>query len=288
MPADRNASTGRLSLIIAAAALLTASVAAGKNFCLTETSRIPDIRAAVIIAELVLFGAVSFVLAMVTPYVVRLKLKEVGSTGATVGRLYAISTIGSIVGTFGAGFYLLALIGSTAILFCIAGLLLACSITLSANRFLKLKIAAAGVVALCAYGAPGTSTPFITGKHIFERDTHYNHCLVYEGADSRSGRPSRPLLTDRYPRQSAVFTDRNDDLVLEYLKYFRFGSHFCPNAHRALLLAGGGFTYVADFLRRIPGNGLDRGELDPALVGIPHRHFAFKSAPRPRTFPAHS
>ena len=67
--ADRNASTGQLSLIIALGALVTASIAAGKNVCLMETSRIPDIRAAVIIAELVLFAPVSFVLAMVTPYV---------------------------------------------------------------------------------------------------------------------------------------------------------------------------------------------------------------------------
>jgi spermidine synthase len=282
--ADRNASTGQLSLIIASAALLTAFVAVGKNICLMEASRIPDIRAAVIMAELVLFAPVSFVLAMVTPYVVRLKLKEVGSTGATVGRLYAISTIGSIVGTFGAGFYLLAMIGSTDILLCISGLLLACSIALSVNRFLKLKIATAGVVVLCACGAPGTSTPFISGKHIFERDTHYNHALVYEGVDYRSGRPSRVLLTDRYARQSAVFMDRNDDLVLEYLKYFRFGSHFCPNAKRALLLGGGGFTYVSDFFRRNPSKLLDVVELDPELVGIAHRYFGLKSDSRLRIF----
>ena len=282
--ADRNASTGQLSLIIALGALVTASIAAGKNVCLMETSRIPDIRAAVIIAELVLFAPVSFVLAMVTPYVVRLKLKEVGCTGATVVRLYAISTIGSIVGTFGAGFYLLAMIGSTAILFCIAGLLLACSITLSVNRFLKLKIAVAGLVALCAFGASTTSTPFISGKHVFERDTHYNHALVYEGVDYRSGRPNRALLTDRYARQSAIFTDKNDDLVLEYLKYFRFGSHFCPNVQRALLLGGGGFTYVSDFLRRNPGKLLDVVELDPGLVEIAHRYFGLKSDPRLRIF----
>ena len=283
--ADRNASASQLSLIIVSAALLTAFVAAGKNICLTRISRIPDIRGAAIIAELVLFAPVSFVLAMVSPYVVRLKLKEVGTTGATVGRLYAISTIGSIVGTFSAGFYLLAMIGSTAILFCISGLLLVCSILLSANRFLKLKIAAAGMVALCLYVAPSTATPFISGTHVFESDTHYNHCLVYEGADYQTGRPSRALLTDRFARQSAIFTDRNDDLVLEYLKYFRFGPHFVPDAHRALLLGGGGFTYVGDFFRRNPTKRLDVVELDPDLVKIADRYFGLTSDdPRLRVF----
>jgi spermidine synthase len=282
--ADKDASAGQLSLIIASAALLTAFVAVAKNVFLMAASRIPDIRVAAIVAELLLFAPVSFVLAMVSPYVVRLKLKEVGSTGATVGRLYAISTIGSIVGTFSAGFYLLAMIGSTAILFCISGLLLACSIVLSANRFFKLKAAAAGIVALCAFGASSTSTPFIPGKHLFERDTHYNHALVYEGADFRTGRPSRALFTDRFARQSAIFTDRNDDLVLEYLKYFRFGSHFCPDAQRALLLGGGGFTYVSDFLQRNPAKLLDVVELDPELVNIAHRYFDLRPDPRLRIF----
>jgi len=282
--ADRNASAGQLSLIIVSAALLTAFVALGKNVCLMAASRIPDIRAAAIMSELVLFAPVSFVLAMVSPYVVRLKLKEVGSTGATVGRLYAISTIGSIVGTFSAGFYLLAMIGSTAILFCIAGLLLSCSVLLSAGRFLKLKIAAAGVIAICAYGAPSTSTPFIYGKHVFESDTHYNHCLVYESPDFRTGRPSRALLTDRFARQSAIFTDGGGGVVLEYQKYFRFGAHFCPGAQRALLLGGGGFTFVSDFFRRNPTKLLDVVELDPGLVTVAKQYFGLKPDPRLRIF----
>ncbi|HKW98665.1 MAG TPA: fused MFS/spermidine synthase [Bryobacteraceae bacterium] len=285
MLADRHASSDQLSLIVVSAALLTAFVAAGKNICLMRVSRLPDIRSAAIIAELVLFAPVSFLLAMVSPYVVRLKLKEVGCTGATVGRLYAISTIGSIVGTFSAGFYLLAVMGSTAILFCISGLLLVCSILLAMKRFLTLKIAAVIIVALCFYAAPSTATPFISGKHVFESDTHYNHCLVYEASDYQTGRPSRALLTDRFARQSAIFTDRNDDLVLEYLKYFRFGAHFVPNARRALLLGGGGFTYVADFFRRNPTKLLDVVELDPDLVKVADRYFGLRSDdPRLRVF----
>jgi spermidine synthase len=273
--ADRNPSVAQLSRIIVSAALFTGLVAVSKNAFLTIAIRIPDIRAAAIFAELLLFAPVSFVLAMASPYVVRLKLKEVGSTGATVGRLNAISTIGSIVGTFGAGFYLLALIGSTAILFCIAGLLLMCSILLS-RSFLKPKVAIAGAVVLCAYGAPQTSVPFIGGKRIYEADSHYNHCLVYEASDRITHRPTRSLVIDRYGRQSSIFTDKNDDLVLEYLKYFRMGNHFHPNPARSLLLGGGGFTYVADYFRRNPGQELDVVELDPALVQIANRYFGLK------------
>ena len=271
--ADRNPSVANLSGILAAAAVLTACIAVGKNACLTGVSHIPDIRVSAILAEVVLFAPVSFVLAMVSPYVVRLKVKEMGSTGATVGRLYALSTLGSIVGTFGAGFYLLAVIGSTAILFCICGILFLASFLLSITAFRTARIAAVGITALCLYLTPRTSVPFIAGKHVFETDSHYNHWLVYEASDTGTKRPIRSLVTDRFARQSSVFTDGGNDLVLEYLRYFRMGNHFHPDARRTLLLGGGAFTYVGDFFRRNPGQSLDVVELDPALPGIAGRYF---------------
>ena len=282
--ADRNPSSEQLSLVILSAALLTALVAVAKGACLTMASRIPDIRGAAIVAELMLFAPVSFVLAMASPYIVRLKLKEVGASGVTVGRLYAISTIGSIVGTFGAGFYLLALVGTTAILFCIAGLLLVCSLLLSSTGFLKAKIGVAGIIALCAWTAPKTSVPFITAKHIYEADTHYNHCVVYEAVDRITKRPTRSLVIDRFTRQSTIFTDKNDDLVLEYLKYFRMGTHFRPDARRSLLLGGGGFTFVGDYFRRNPEQALDVVELDPGLVDVAYRYFGLTPNPRLNIF----
>ena len=54
---------------------------------------------------------------MVAPFAVRLKIADTQTSGRTAGNLYAISTIGSIVGTFLAGFALIAWLGSTNILY---------------------------------------------------------------------------------------------------------------------------------------------------------------------------
>ena len=51
------------------------------------------------------------------------KLADTQSSGRTAGNLYAISTIGSIVGTFLAGFVLIAWVGSTNILLLMAAVL---------------------------------------------------------------------------------------------------------------------------------------------------------------------
>ncbi len=81
-----------------------------------------------IIAALLLFAPASVFLGFVTPYAVKLKTKTLDETGQTVGRLYALSTIGSIVGTFSAGFFLIPFVGSTRTLYFIAGSLILLSV----------------------------------------------------------------------------------------------------------------------------------------------------------------
>jgi spermidine synthase len=278
--ADKAPSFKTLSAILAVGAALTALIAVTKNPCLQAAIHLTDIRLAAICAEVVLFAPASFVLAMVAPYVVRLKMTEVGSSGETVGRLYAISTIGSIVGTFGAGFILLALIGSTAILYSIAALLLGASALASRAGFRLARGVAAAVVVLCALAAPSTSTAIVPGKLVYETDTHYNHAMVYDGTDPQTRRPVRNLYIDRYFRLSSMFLDKDDDLVLEYLKYFRLARHFTPAAQRHLLLGGGTFTYAKDFFRRNPDGRLDAVELDAEFVDIAKKYFNLTQNPR--------
>ncbi len=63
-------------------------------------------------AALLLFAPASVLLGFVTPYAVKLKMSSLKDSGKTVGRLYALSTVGSILGTFLAGFFLIPFVGS--------------------------------------------------------------------------------------------------------------------------------------------------------------------------------
>src|SRR5829696_3558391 len=64
-----------------------------------------------VVAAALLFGPASVALGFVSPYAIRLKMHSVSDSGGTVGRLYALSTIGSIAGTFAAGFLLIPFVG---------------------------------------------------------------------------------------------------------------------------------------------------------------------------------
>ncbi len=59
-----------------------------------------------------LFALPTILLGCVTPFAIRLRVKRVGSVGRTAGYLYALSTLGSIAGTFLPVLWLLPTIGT--------------------------------------------------------------------------------------------------------------------------------------------------------------------------------
>ena len=70
----------------------------------------------------------ALVLSMVSPFVIKLTLRDLGQTGGVVGTIYAVSTTGSIVGTFLTGFYLITWFGTRTIVWIIAGVLIVSAI----------------------------------------------------------------------------------------------------------------------------------------------------------------
>src|SRR4030088_2009017 len=65
----------------------------------------------VVITALIFFPP-SFILGMVSPVVIKLTLRDLAHSGGLVGKVYALSTLGSILGTFVTGFVLIDRIGT--------------------------------------------------------------------------------------------------------------------------------------------------------------------------------
>ncbi|MGH3062699.1 MAG: fused MFS/spermidine synthase, partial [Gaiellaceae bacterium] len=69
-----------------------------------------------LLAAIALFGAPSIILAGVAPIAVRLHAQSLATLGQTAGRLFAISTAGSIAGTFATAFWLIPEFGTDQLL----------------------------------------------------------------------------------------------------------------------------------------------------------------------------
>jgi spermidine synthase len=123
--ADRRASAsvlGRLFVLAAALAAATPAVVPllGRSAPVQALGLLPRI----FFLTAVGFLPVSFVLAMITPVIIRRTLPDVRHTGRIVGLVYAVGTAGSLVGNFATGFVLTAYFNVTTIVLGIAGLLL--------------------------------------------------------------------------------------------------------------------------------------------------------------------
>jgi predicted membrane-bound spermidine synthase len=69
----------------------------------------------IVLLTTLLFFLPSLLLGMIPPVAIKLILEGLGQAGKVVGRVYAASTVGSLVGTFLTGFVLIAYMGTRAI-----------------------------------------------------------------------------------------------------------------------------------------------------------------------------
>lgn len=106
------------------------------DFLLNSVSNVKIVS---IVASLLLFTIPSVLLGMVSPFAARIKIKTVEKSGSTVGNLYAISTVGSIIGVFLAGFYFIPNFKITNILLILAIALIAISLFLNWMYRLEIK-----------------------------------------------------------------------------------------------------------------------------------------------------
>jgi spermidine synthase len=235
-----------------------------------------DIRYLTILASVLLFAPASVFLGMVSPYAVKLKLQSLNQSGRTVGNLYALSTIGSIAGTFGAGFFLIPTFGTNRIVFVIAFSLLAISllIFLLNKKWLGTISSVFFILLLAAMFWIGSNAD----AKVIDVDTLYNRVLVYNTTDYKTGKEIK-ILKINDERSSAVFPD-NDELVFDYLKYYHLAAHFNPGFSKALMIGGSAYTYPLDYLKKYPHAIIDVVEIDPQLTELAKIHFGLKEHPR--------
>ena len=279
--ADRKPSYKQLVWIIIVATFFIGLTLTTKEYLLGLMSRhLIGIRTQAVLSTIILFAPASVFLGMVTPYAVRLKIRDIKSSGRTVGNLYAISTIGSIIGTFMAGFVLIPFLGSTNILFLIAALLLAVALIIVISRKLR-SIPYVGVILLAflAYQAYNYNKK---DHNYLDIDTQYNRVFVYETTDWYTGKPIK-LMRINNEYSSAMFLD-SDSLVFPYSRYFRLIEHFIPGFEKVLILGGAGYSYPKYYLNKYPEAYIDVIEIDPMITEIARQEFNLKDNPRLRIY----
>lgn len=267
---DRRLSTSVLFWILISASAAIALVAFTEEPLLTKLALQPNLKVAAVLSAAILFAIPSTLLGMVSPYCTRLRLHALSDSGATVGSLYAISTFGSIVGTFAAGFWLIAHIGSHDLVTWLAAAAAALSLLVALPFAWKRLAGVLGALVLIAAAMQSTGT--YTGSF----DTQYDRYFISHEVEAETLRPVVTLSRDDHSTESATYTDNGEPYLLEYYNYYDLALASVPEVRRTLLIGGGAFSYPRHQLEVLPRSVADVVEIDPDLVAVARRTFALK------------
>jgi spermidine synthase len=229
-----------------------------------------------LLGVLVLVAGPVLLLGAVAPYAIRLSVREVTSSGTTAGRLYAISTGGSLVGTFMAALVLIPFAGTRRTF-----LVLACALAVVAalgmrRRWLVVPLALAALIALPPAKIKPTSPD---GRVIYETDTQYQYARVVQQPDgTRALELNEGLARHSLYRPGSYLTGDYWDGFLTT----PFAALSRPPARIAILGNAGGTTARA-YGHYFPQTAIDAVEIDPEVTAIGRRFFDMH-APRLRVF----
>jgi spermidine synthase len=214
-------------------------------------------------------------LGFVTPFAIRLQLSDLDGAGRTSGRIYALSTIGSILGSFIPVLLLIPLFGTRASFFVLAGALLALSIAgLVETRSGGASVLAVALALLMITGnvyASDTIKPPYRGELVYEAESEYNYIQVLKEGDAY-------LLA--LNEGHAIHSVYNPDQILTGgpWDYFMVAPLFIdnPGAHTpqsAMMIGLAGGTAARQLIAAYPKITVDGVEIDPEVVEVGKRYF---------------
>jgi spermidine synthase len=229
--------------------------------------------AGTLVAVVLLFAVPVILLGCVSPFAIRLLLKDVETGGNTAGRVYALSTAGSILGTFLPAFWLIPTFGTRPTLEGFGLVLVVISVVgLWPRRRLYASFALAVIVAWIFL--PSGIKPPEVGSLVYERESAYNYIQVVQ-VGSRT-----ELILNEGQAIHSVYDSGNDPLTHGYWDELLVAGAFRPAPAgaappRSLAILGLAGGTSARQYRVAYGDGVDITgvEIDPDILAAGHRYF---------------
>jgi spermidine synthase len=268
-----------------------------------------------LLAAAALFGPASVLLATVSPYAVRLAARDLGQLGGTAGRLFALSTLGSLGGTLIATFVLIpyfelrhvlavltAATAATALAAALpergagtvgtggaagaAGAAEAAGATGAAGQAgaagaagapgaARARAAPAVVLALVVLAAALASFRPAGGSG---SELLYERTTPYQTLVVRERGGVRYLESDRVPQAAVQLAD--GEPAMRYPRVAAASLLLNPRMRSLLALGMGGGSVGSYLQRRVPGLAVDYVDVDPAVPDIARRFLLLRPGPR--------
>jgi predicted membrane-bound spermidine synthase len=290
--ADRRPKDSTLGWLLLASGVAAICIAPATNWLASEEGLLsqfniaPTLLQRVVLLSFSLFFLPAFFLGMISPVAVKLAVRDVETAGRVVGRIYAVSTLGSILGTFVTGFWLVAQFGTRQTLVGVGIVLIACALLFGGLLPRRARAAIAIVLVACAAYAslwpaalpPPHQDPLLqpsgTGIIHFEESQYYT-IQVERTIRDDTGAPLHALQLDHLVHS---YADLDDPSWLEY-GYLRTFNEVIEHTakqrpvFRLLFIGGGGYTLPRLVDQLHESAEVDVVEIDPAVTRVARRFF---------------
>ncbi|MDI3341036.1 MAG: fused MFS/spermidine synthase [Sphaerobacter sp.] len=229
-----------------------------------------------LLGVILLFAVPVTLLGFVSPFAIRLRVLSVRSAGNTAGSLYALSTLGSIAGSFLPVLVLIPWVGTYKTFYTLSLLLLLTSLlalTLLRARgpALGVLVLTAVVVAVAVFWKASAVRPPEYGEIVHEEESQYNYIQVV-----RQGTTYYLSLNEGHAVHSVY--DPNRQLAGGPWDYFMVAPYFNPDTSpsdvRSMALIGlAAGTIPKQFTAAYGPIAIDGVEIDPAIVKVGRQYF---------------
>jgi spermidine synthase len=264
--ADRDPSfAGLCRIVLLSAGLMAAVPFVAGPFLRVSVDALDSVEAGAfvgsLLAVLILIAAPVLVLGCVAPYAVRLSVGALDEAGRVAGRLYAISTLGSLAGVFLSALVLIPFVGTRRTFLAFA---LALGLVAILGLRQRIALAAPALVTLLIALPTGTVKATADGRVIWEGETEYQYARVVERHDGE-----RQLELNEGQAVHSVYTPGeyltgnywDEPLVLP------FAGRATPPRSIAILGSAAG-TVARAYGHFFPATRIDAVEIDPKLTEV--------------------
>jgi spermidine synthase len=258
------------AILLVAALALAATPFAARPFLRWAQDGVDAVSAGSVVGSffsaLALFAVPVTALGAAAPFLVRLALPSVADAGKVAGRLYALSTAGSLAGTFVAALVTIPWAGTQRTLVGTAAFVALGASLLLGGAWLLVPVAVAAMLAV---------PPPQIKSALYETESAYQYIrVVSDGHGGRELELNEGIVTHSEWRPDTVLTGRYWDLFLML-------PPILSRPPRSLLVIGNaGGTIGRAYGRFYPGVAVDGVEIDPKLNEVARRWFGAGDNPR--------
>ncbi len=270
--ADRYPSPRVLGLVVLAGAILTAVVPfAARPFLNVTINGIDSASTGAVIGSffacVVLFVPSVLLLGTVTPFAIRIGIRQMDRAGSTAGRIFALSTAGSLLGTFMPPLVLIPLIGTQRTLLVAAALIAAATALLLGARWLVVAAVLAALIAV-----PPGAVKAVSGL-VYEDESRYQFVQIVERDGKHLLYLNEGYAVHSVWRPNTVLTGGEWDMFLAV------PSLLDRPIKRVAMLGNAGGTTGRAFGVYYPEVDYEGVEIDPKVSEVAVRYFGLEDNP---------